>query len=87
MSSIFVAVAYGDMYQAQKVRLRLLRMQKEYSIDLENAVVAARDDQGKVKLRQIHDMTAAGALSGSFWERPLPQPLSHTQERGAHDYP
>ena len=26
MSSIFVAVAYDDMYQAQEVRLRLLRM-------------------------------------------------------------
>lgn len=67
MSSIFVAVAYDDMYQAQEVRLRLLRMQKEYLIDLEDAVVAVRDGKGKVKLHQIHDMTAAGAVSGSFW--------------------
>lgn len=67
MGSIFVAVAYDDMYQAQEVRLRLLRMQKEYLIDLEDAVVAVRDDKGKVKLHQIRDMTAAGAISGSFW--------------------
>jgi uncharacterized membrane protein len=67
MSSIFVAVAYDDRYQAEEVRLRLLRMQKEYLIDLEDAVVAVRDDKGKVKLHQIHDMTAAGAISGSFW--------------------
>lgn len=67
MSNIFVAVAYDDEYQAQEVRLRLLRMQKEYLIDLEDAVVAVRDAKGKVKLHQIHDMTAAGAISGSFW--------------------
>ena len=67
MSSIFVAVAYDDMYQAQEVRLRLLRMQKEYLIDLEDAVVAVRDDKGKVKLHQAVNLTAAGAVGGSFW--------------------
>ena len=67
MSSTFVAVAYDDIYTAQEVRLRLLRMQKEYLIDLEDAVVAVRDEKGKVKLHQIHNMTAAGAVSGSFW--------------------
>ena len=61
MSNIFVAVAYDDEYQAREVRLRLLRMQKEYLIDLEDAVVAVRDAKGKVKLHQIRDLTAAGA--------------------------
>ncbi len=67
MSNTFVAVAYDDTYTAQEVRLRLLRMQKEYLIDLEDAVVAVRDEAGKVKLHQINDLTAAGAISGSFW--------------------
>ncbi|MDG4582800.1 MAG: DUF1269 domain-containing protein [Candidatus Competibacter sp.] len=67
MSNTFVAIAYDDMFKAQEVRLRLLQMQKEYLIDLEDAVVAVRDDKGKVKLHQIHDLTTAGALSGSFW--------------------
>lgn len=67
MSNIFVAVAYNDQYQAEEVRLRLLRMQKEYLIDLEDAVVAVRDAKGKVKLHQIRDLTAAGAVSGGFW--------------------
>ena len=56
MSNTFVAVAYDDMYTAQEVRLRLLRMQKEYLIDLEDAVVAVRDEKGKVKLHQIHNL-------------------------------
>ncbi len=67
MSNTFVAVAYDDIYTAQEVRLRLLRMQKEYLIDLEDAVAAVRDEKGKVKLHQIHDLTAAGAISGGFW--------------------
>lgn len=67
MSNTFVAVAYDDMYTAQEVRLRLLRMQKEYLIDMEDAVAAVRDEKGKVKLHQIHNLTAAGAASGSFW--------------------
>ena len=29
MNNTFVAVAYDDMYTAQEVRLRLLRLQKE----------------------------------------------------------
>lgn len=67
MSNIFIAVAYDDPYQAEEVRLRLLRMQKEYLINLEDAVVAVRDAKGKVKLHQIRDLTTAGAISGSFW--------------------
>jgi uncharacterized membrane protein len=42
-------------------------MQKEYLIDLEDAVVAVKDDNGKVKLRQAYDLTTAGAFSGGFW--------------------
>jgi len=67
MNNTFVAVAYDDMYTAQEVRLRLLRMQKEYLIDLDDAVDAVLEDSGKVKLHQIHNLTAAGAVSGSFW--------------------
>ncbi len=67
MANTFVAVAYDDVYTAEEVRLRLLRMQKEYLIDLEDAVVAVRDAKGAVKLHQITNLTALGAVSGSFW--------------------
>ena len=45
----------------------LRKMQKDYLIDLEDAVVAVRDEKGKVKLHQMYNLTAAGAISGGFW--------------------
>jgi uncharacterized membrane protein len=63
----FVAIEYDDMFKAQDVRLTLLKLQQEYLIDLEDAVVAVKDENGKVKLHQAANMTAAGAASGGFW--------------------
>src|SRR5262245_12054589 len=42
-------------------------MQKDYLIDLEDAVVAVKDQKGKVVLHQAVNVTAAGAISGGFW--------------------
>src|SRR5262249_47419005 len=36
-------------------------------IDLEDAVVAVKDQRGKVRLRQAVNLTAVGAVSGGFW--------------------
>ena len=42
-------------------------MQREYLIEVEDAVVVTRDDSGRVKLNQLMHPAAAGALSGAFW--------------------
>ena len=47
--------------------MTLRKLQKEYLIDLEDAVVAVKDAQGKVKLHQAVNLTAAGAVGGGFW--------------------
>lgn len=65
--STLVVIGYEDKFKAEEVRLMLLKMQKDYLIDLEDAVVAVKDDTGKVKLHQMINMTAAGAISGGFW--------------------
>jgi len=65
--STLVVIEYDDMFKAEETRLRLRRMQKDYLIDLEDAVVALKDKQGKVKLHQAVNLTAAGALTGGFW--------------------
>ena len=63
----FVMIDYENELKAEEVRLALLKMQKEYLIDLADAVVVVRDDRGKVRLRQMYNLTAAGAVSGGFW--------------------
>ena len=44
-----------------------MKMQKDYLIDLEDAVVAVKDQTGKVRLHQAVNITAAGAVSGGCW--------------------
>src|SRR5215831_5679486 len=65
--STLVVIGYKDLYQAEEVRLKLWKLQKDYLIDLEDAVVATKDQDGKVKLHQAVNLTATGALSGGFW--------------------
>ena len=65
--STLVVVGYDDLYKAEEVRLKLRKLQSEYLIDLEDAVVAVKDVKGKVKLHQAVNLTTAGAVSGGFW--------------------
>jgi uncharacterized membrane protein len=65
--SNLVVIGYDNQFKAEEVRLMLWKMQKEYLIDLEDAVVAVKDDEGKVKLHQAVNLTAAGAAGGGFW--------------------
>ena len=65
--STLVVIDYESELRAEEVRLALLKMQRDYLIDLEDAVVVVRDENGKVKLRQLYNLTAAGAVSGGFW--------------------
>jgi uncharacterized membrane protein len=65
--SDLVVVAYPSEAKAEEVRQKLLAMQKEYLIELGDAVIAVKDEQGHVKLNQMINTTAAGAVSGAFW--------------------
>jgi uncharacterized membrane protein len=49
----------------KEVRLKLRKLQSEYLLDLEDAVVAVKDEKGKVKLHLV-TLTGAGAVSGGF---------------------
>ncbi|MHC4758868.1 MAG: DUF1269 domain-containing protein [Planctomycetota bacterium] len=65
--SEFIAITYDGKFKAQEVRMELLKMQKEHLIDLEDAVVAVKNPDGKVKLHQMYNLTASGAIGGGFW--------------------
>ena len=60
-------VPYPSLYQAEGVRLQSMEMQKEYLVDLEDAAIAVKQENGKVKLHQVYNLTAAGAAGGGFW--------------------
>ncbi len=62
-----VVIGFDNELQAEELRLKLLKLQREYLIDLEDAVVAIRKQDGKIRLNQAVNLTAAGATSGGFW--------------------
>lgn len=66
-SSKLIAIAFDDPQTAEETRVKLLDMQAEHLISLEDAVVAVRDGDGKVRLSQAVNPTLAGATGGGFW--------------------
>jgi uncharacterized membrane protein len=62
-----LVVSFPTEAQAEEVRARLLAMQKEFLIELGDAVVAVKRPDGTVKLNQVFNPTAAGAASGALW--------------------
>ena len=65
--SDLIAIAYDDEFKAEEVRLTLAKLQKEYLIELEDAAIVVKDEEGQVQLKQAVNLTAAGAVSGGFW--------------------
>jgi uncharacterized membrane protein len=62
-----VAVAFENREDADRALTELRRLQKEYLIDLEDAVVAVRDEKGEVQLKQSVNLVGMSAASGGLW--------------------
>jgi len=58
---------FNDETTAFEVRTALAKMQKEYLIEMEDCVVVTKGADGKAKLHQAVNLTASGAVGGSFW--------------------
>ncbi|MBW2176507.1 MAG: DUF1269 domain-containing protein, partial [Deltaproteobacteria bacterium] len=65
--SNLVVIGFNDEHQAFAMRAKLAKLQKEYLIEMEDVVVVTKNDKGKVNLHQAVNLTAAGAVGGSFW--------------------
>jgi uncharacterized membrane protein len=65
--SDLVVIGFDDEHTAFEMRAALSRLQKEYLISMEDVVVVTKDAKGKVKLHQAVNLTAAGAMGGTFW--------------------
>ena len=66
MNNLLV-IAFPSEQKAEEVRQKLFELQKEYLIELGDAVIAVKHGDGKIKLNQMINTTAAGAVSGTFW--------------------
>ena len=66
-----VVVGFDNVTEADRALMELARLQKDYLIDLEDAVVAIRQPDGKVNLKQSINLVgigaASGGLSGALW--------------------
>src|SRR6188508_985156 len=66
MSNLIV-ITFNNETDAFQLRAALAKLQSQYLIEMEDAVVVTRDVKGKVQLHQAVNLTAAGAASGGFW--------------------
>jgi uncharacterized membrane protein len=62
MSNLIV-IGFDNEADAFAMRAALAKMQAEYLIEMEDAVVVTKDAKGKVQLHQAANLTAAGAVS------------------------
>jgi uncharacterized membrane protein len=65
--SDLVVIEFPSEAKAEEVRQKLIDMQKDYLIDLGDAVIAVKQPNGHVKLNQLFHPAAAGAAMGTLW--------------------
>ncbi len=64
--SELVATIYDSRADAERARSKLIAMQQEYLVELDDIVVAERTQKGSVKLHQAVNLVSRGVLQGGF---------------------
>ena len=65
--SDLIAISFDSKEKAQEALARASKLQKQHLLDLADAVIVTREEDGKVKLQQSINLTATGAASGGMW--------------------
>ncbi|QGM96182.1 DUF1269 domain-containing protein [Methylocystis parvus] len=65
--SDLVVIVYPTEIKAEEMRKKVFDLQKEFLIEVGDAVIAVKQADGNVKLNQLFNTTAAGAASGGLW--------------------
>ena len=68
MSEVII-ISFEDEQTAFALRAEQAKLQKEYLIEMDDAVVVTKNDEGKVKLHRAQNLTALGAVSGDSGAR------------------
>jgi uncharacterized membrane protein len=66
MSNLIV-LGFDDENKADEVLLELLRNEKIYKINMEDAAIVVRKDDGQMLVKHAHPLVTAMAARGSFW--------------------
>ncbi len=62
-----VVLAFDGIDTADKARDKLIDLNNQLLLNLDQVVVVERRDDGKVKIKDEHRLTGLGALGGAFW--------------------
>ena len=65
--SELIVFAFDNETGAAQVRDKLVSLQKQQLIALEDAAVVVRGQDGKAKVKQAVSLVGAGAMGGAFW--------------------
>jgi uncharacterized membrane protein len=65
--SQMIVFAFKDETSAEQMRDELKDLQKMQLIQLSDAAVVVRKEDGQVKVKQAVSLVGAGALGGAFW--------------------
>ncbi len=65
--SELIAIAFDNRDDADHALNEFNRLKQEYLVDLDDAVVAVRTPDGKVRLKQSVNFVGASAAGGAFW--------------------
>ncbi len=62
-----VVLSFDGTDTAEKVRNRLIDLNTQYMLRLDQAVEVIREADGKIKIKDERRLTGLGALGGAFW--------------------
>ena len=65
--SDLIVITFDDETGAKKLRDALIEMKKEDLIELDDAAIVIRKQDGQVKVKQVGNLAGIGALGGAFW--------------------
>jgi uncharacterized membrane protein len=65
--SELVVLAFDNQQGALQARDKLLDIQKQRMLQLADAAVVVRQQDGKVKVKQLTNLVGGGAFGGAFW--------------------
>ena len=62
-----VVLVFDDETGAFQARDRLLEIRRHRMLQLADAAVVVRQQDGRVKIKQLHNLVGPGAFGGAFW--------------------